>query len=55
MRDLFHNVDDVSMEHPKAEKVGSWRQHWSFFLHLRNVILGDDIIHVVGWDVVLSY
>ena len=31
MRYLFHHIDDVSTEHPKAEKVWSWSQSWRAF------------------------
>ena len=52
MWDLFHHVEDELTERPQAEEVGAWRQRWWVFEHPRDIIVDDEVIHVVGWDVV---
>ena len=56
MWDLFHHVNDVLTEHPKAEEVWVWCQRRGIFQHLCYIIVGDDIVHY-GWtdDVVVVF
>jgi hypothetical protein len=46
MWDLFHHVNNVSTEHPKAEEVWTWCQSWRALEHLRILIVRDDIVHI---------
>ena len=48
MWDLFHHINDVLTEHPKAEEVWAWCQRRGAFEHFHYIIVGDDIVHD-GW------
>ena len=50
MWDLFHHIDDVSTESPRADEARAWCQRRGTGEHVHDVIVGDDFVHFIWTD-----